>query len=139
MPKLSATIALNLKRFRELTGLSQEELGEKAGVERGTIARLESGKGKAGFDTVGKLAAVLRLEETDLFTVEGERLVEHPVEECYRRIGERLTLQSRRTPREDCLTYLTDIGVRADLVAMIRESVEKLEADKQRKNKKTQS
>lgn len=34
-----------LRRVRESVGLSQDELGEAAGVGRATIARIESGKG----------------------------------------------------------------------------------------------
>lgn len=34
-----------VRKAREITGLSQDELAERAGVGRATLARLESGKG----------------------------------------------------------------------------------------------
>ena len=55
-----------LKQIRERQFLTQKELGEKAGISRITIARLEGAGEDARFSTVKKLAAALGVEPADL-------------------------------------------------------------------------
>jgi len=43
MSKQKENVAKNIKRWREKEGLSQEELGEKLGLSRATIASYEQG------------------------------------------------------------------------------------------------
>lgn len=45
-----------VRKAREVTGLSQDELAERAGVGRATLARLESGKGKPRRATIIAIA-----------------------------------------------------------------------------------
>lgn len=59
-----------LKRLRILAALSQGELAQKAGIQRGTVNRLENG-GEAAMTTVRKLASALACEPRDL--IEPER------------------------------------------------------------------
>jgi XRE family transcriptional regulator, aerobic/anaerobic benzoate catabolism transcriptional regulator len=55
-----------LKRIRESRLLTQRQLAEKAGVSQVTIARIETGPGMAQLSTVGKLAAALGCEPSEL-------------------------------------------------------------------------
>jgi transcriptional regulator with XRE-family HTH domain len=62
-PTLAATPAL--LHWRMQRGLIQQQLAQRAGVDRATVARLEAG-GQARMDTVGKLAAALEVTPGDL-------------------------------------------------------------------------
>ena len=55
-----------IKAVREKRGLTQEALAEKAGVSRGYLARLETGRHDPAVSTVEKLAKALRVKVTDL-------------------------------------------------------------------------
>ena len=59
-------VAANRKRV----GLTQDGLADAAGVSRDTVARIESGALGASFETVGKLAAALKVDFAELFTAE---------------------------------------------------------------------
>jgi XRE family transcriptional regulator, aerobic/anaerobic benzoate catabolism transcriptional regulator len=59
-----------LKRIRESRLLTQRELAEKAGISQVTVARIETGPGRAQLSTVRKLAAALECEPIELV---GER------------------------------------------------------------------
>jgi predicted transcriptional regulator len=56
----------HLKRLREGRFLTQEELAERSGVSRPTIARLESSGDDARLKTIRKLAEALGVEPTEL-------------------------------------------------------------------------
>lgn len=66
MAKLLESFAVNLVSLRKKKGLTQEELGEKAKITRQSIARYEVRLGAPTFETVGDLARVFGVEETDL-------------------------------------------------------------------------
>ena len=59
-------LANRIKALREQRGLSQEALAAKAGVSRGYLARLETGRHDPTVGTVEKLAKALRVKLTDL-------------------------------------------------------------------------
>ena len=61
MPKVPS-----LKRIRESRFLTQQELADKSGVHRVTIANLEGGQEEARFSTIRKLAAALEVEPVAL-------------------------------------------------------------------------
>ena len=61
------TFRWELKKYRQLKGLTQEQLGEMVGVRRETIVRLEAGK----YNPSLKLA------------VDISRAVEAPIEEIF--------------------------------------------------------
>ena len=48
----------NLKHYREIKNMSQEELAEKAGISRVTISLLETGK-----QTIAKSNTIVRLAD----------------------------------------------------------------------------
>jgi transcriptional regulator with XRE-family HTH domain len=56
----------SLRRVRESRLLTQQELANRAGVHRVTIASLETTSGAARFSTVRKLAAALEVEPSEL-------------------------------------------------------------------------
>ena len=61
MPKVP-----NLKRVRESRFLTQQDLSERSGVSRPTIARLESPGDEARLTTVRKLAEALGVNPAEL-------------------------------------------------------------------------
>ncbi len=58
--------AANLRRERKRVGLSQEALGERAGLHRTAIGLLERGERLPRIDTLIKLAQALPVEAADL-------------------------------------------------------------------------
>ena len=63
-----------LKALRIEHALTQEELAEKAGVTRNTVARLERNESEPYMPTVRKLAAALEVHPRELTTPsEGSR------------------------------------------------------------------
>jgi transcriptional regulator with XRE-family HTH domain len=55
-------IGMRIKALREKRGLSQEELAGRAGLSRGYLARLETGRHEPTLTTLGKLAKALRVK-----------------------------------------------------------------------------
>lgn len=60
-----------LREYRERAVLSQDELAEKAGLSRQTVARIEAGK-PAMPKNIRKLAAALGVEPAALLAPKGE-------------------------------------------------------------------
>jgi len=56
----------NLRRCRRLSGLSQEELGERAALHRTEIGKLEKGERLARIDTLVRLAGAMAIPAEDL-------------------------------------------------------------------------
>ncbi|HEY1294208.1 MAG TPA: helix-turn-helix transcriptional regulator [Chloroflexota bacterium] len=56
----------SLRRVRESKLLTQQELADRAGVHRVTIASLETTSAAARFSTVRKLAAALEVDPSEL-------------------------------------------------------------------------
>lgn len=63
-----------LRRFRTASGVSQEELALRAGVDRTFISRLERGERQPTITTLISIADALGVSATDLV---GETEVEH--------------------------------------------------------------
>ncbi len=59
-------LALNLRRMRNLRGLSQEELAARADLDRTYISALERCVYGASIDVVDRLARVLEVEAAEL-------------------------------------------------------------------------
>ena len=64
---LRAVVALNLRRLRQERGLSQEELADRAEVNRNYVGMLEREENAATVDTLEKLAAVLEVDPVAFF------------------------------------------------------------------------
>jgi transcriptional regulator with XRE-family HTH domain len=62
----AAYMAANLKRCRAAAGISQGEVGERAGLHRTEVGLLERGSRTPKIDTLIKLAAALEIEPREL-------------------------------------------------------------------------
>lgn len=60
------TLATNLKRLRSATGLSQEELADRAGLHRTYISSVERGRRNVTLDNIFALASALDVEASEL-------------------------------------------------------------------------
>lgn len=57
-----------LKEFRELHGISQEELSERSGLSRTTISKIENNEEiNVNIKTVAKIAAVFDVAPSEIF------------------------------------------------------------------------
>lgn len=83
-----------IREARKVTGLTQQELAERAGVPRQSIARWEHGAVDPGFDTVRKL---LRSCGYDL------SLIRYEPDET---VDDRLSGKRQLTPQERLLALL---------------------------------
>ena len=64
--EIREALALNLRKLRQARGLSQEELADRAEIDRTYISSLERCVYAASIDVVDKLARVLGVEAADL-------------------------------------------------------------------------
>ena len=71
-------IARNIKKYRNLAGITQAELSERIGVSHEFIRRNESKKGKKSFsvDTVWKIAIALDIDPGKLFEIDMDELIQ---------------------------------------------------------------
>lgn len=65
--KLREIVARNLRQIRHAKGLSQEELADRAGINRNYVGMLESEQHGATVDMLEKLALALDVEPTVFF------------------------------------------------------------------------
>ncbi len=63
---MRALFAKNLRRLRNDKHLSQEELADRASINRGYMSDLENGRYSATVITIGKLAEALEVEPAAL-------------------------------------------------------------------------
>jgi transcriptional regulator with XRE-family HTH domain len=64
---LRETVARNLRRLRRSKGLSQEELANRAGINRNYVGMLEREENSATVDMLEKLADVLNVDPIEFF------------------------------------------------------------------------
>jgi transcriptional regulator with XRE-family HTH domain len=65
-PAITAAVGERLRRRREQDGLSQERLGEIAGVDRGYVSLVERGKVNPTVTTLVRLAAAMGMNPGEL-------------------------------------------------------------------------
>jgi transcriptional regulator with XRE-family HTH domain len=65
--RLRETVARNLRRLRQAKGLSQEELADRAGINRNYVGMLEREQHAATIDMLEKLAEVLETDPVEFF------------------------------------------------------------------------
>lgn len=65
--RLRETVARNLRRLRQAKGLSQEELADRADINRNYVGMLEREQHAATIDMLEKLAAVLDSDPVEFF------------------------------------------------------------------------
>lgn len=65
--RLREIVARNLRRLRHAKGLSQEELADRAGINRNYVGMLEREENAATVDMLEKLAEVLEIDPIAFF------------------------------------------------------------------------
>lgn len=67
-------IRYNIKKYREIANLTQQELADKCGLSMNYIAKIESNKMKKGFSivTIGRIADALGIDIKNLFNEKNE-------------------------------------------------------------------
>jgi transcriptional regulator with XRE-family HTH domain len=65
--RLRETVARNLRRLRQAKGLSQEELADRADINRNYVGMLEREQHAATIDMLEKLADVLESDPVEFF------------------------------------------------------------------------
>jgi transcriptional regulator with XRE-family HTH domain len=79
---------MELKKYRRIAGLTQQQLAKKAGVHKSVISRLESGeRSTASYESVVRIARVLNLKPEELIPVPETDTPD--IEPTNRRDGER--------------------------------------------------
>ena len=71
--EITASFCKNLKKYRELSDYTQQQLGEKTGYTVGFISELETGKKKPSYETVAVIAGVLEVSMDQLTYGEGKQ------------------------------------------------------------------
>jgi transcriptional regulator with XRE-family HTH domain len=61
------TFGRNMRSRRKELGLSQEELGDRAGLEQSYISNVEAGTRNVSIDNIARIARALRLDIEILF------------------------------------------------------------------------
>jgi transcriptional regulator with XRE-family HTH domain len=87
LDRLSASLAANLRRFREARGLTQQQLSEASGVPRPTLAHLETGSANPTLSVLARVAQALTVSMEQLVSESeaafdfhaAESLVQHEV------------------------------------------------------------
>jgi transcriptional regulator with XRE-family HTH domain len=69
--EIREVLALNLRTLRRARGLSQEELADRAAVDRTYVSALERCVFGAGIDVVDRLARALGVRTADLLRAPG--------------------------------------------------------------------
>lgn len=71
---MAANLAENLRRLREAGGLTQQELSERSGVPRPTLAHLESGAANPTLSVLARVAQALSVPMEELVRAEASFL-----------------------------------------------------------------
>ncbi|MBO6088556.1 helix-turn-helix transcriptional regulator [bacterium] len=58
----------NIKKFRKIKGITQNELAELAGIEVKSLSLIETGKGFISAKNLEKLSSILNVSFSDLFS-----------------------------------------------------------------------
>lgn len=69
--RLRHVLAANVRRERLARGLSQEELGDAAGLSQNYISRIESALPATSIDSIEQLAIALAINASDLLVAPG--------------------------------------------------------------------
>lgn len=92
------TLSTNLKKFRAASGLTQEQVWEKAAISKSSYTSYEAGKGMPSGDKVVALAKVLGVTTDELLLDEEELSVSEDLAPILKRF-EALPLEIRHQAR----------------------------------------
>ncbi len=110
MTSLRQTFAQNLREFRLLRGLSQEEVGQRIGSDRTSVSRIERLAPNLTVDKVILLAEALNVSLARMLTADAARLKDIPAFETPGRLG-----QAIRKRRVELGLSQREVGDRAGL------------------------
>ena len=66
MPNIKATFGLRVRKLREADGISQEDLAEKAGLDRSYVSSVERGERNISLENIERLAKPRKISICDL-------------------------------------------------------------------------
>jgi len=66
-------LGANVRRYRKLAGMSQEELSLESGMKRSYVSDLERGTRNPSVRALGRLADALGVEPSELLQLKGEK------------------------------------------------------------------
>lgn len=95
---MGQTIGARIREARKIKGLTQKELGEKAGIAEPTIRRYELGKLNPKMETIQKIAAALGVSWLDLMP--REALNANTIEDFAKDNGELAQELVQQLPKE---------------------------------------
>jgi transcriptional regulator with XRE-family HTH domain len=67
MADINEQVGFNIRAIREARGLSQEELGDLAGLHRAYIGQIERGEKNIGLKNLEKIAKALGVNPREIF------------------------------------------------------------------------
>ncbi len=68
--KLRGVVAKNLRELRKAKGLSQEELADRAAIDRNYVGIVERSANSVSVDVLEKLAAALEVDPSEFFRLD---------------------------------------------------------------------
>ena len=81
---LKEVLGKNIKRYRKIKGLSQEQLSEFLNISQQTLSKIESGKNFLTSETLEKIPHILGVNAYELFMDGGEYTSDNVLEDINR-------------------------------------------------------
>lgn len=69
MNRYKETIGNNIKKYREMSGIKQEELAERIGISQSTLSGYENGTREANYEKICLICKELSIEPNELFSL----------------------------------------------------------------------
>lgn len=110
-------LSIVLKQLREEKGYTIEELAKKAGIGRGTVGDIETGKSKSTIKTLNKIASALELtssEKDKLFSSFLGRNVDSSLDPRVAQLNKRELSQYEKAMNEASLFFNDEATSEAD-------------------------
>lgn len=67
MSQVNVLVGQNVRKYRKMKGLTQEQLASQAGITSEYVSRIENGKENPTVDVLFKISVVLGIEVRDMF------------------------------------------------------------------------
>ncbi|MDR1973035.1 MAG: helix-turn-helix transcriptional regulator [Treponema sp.] len=111
MTDLRELLAANIKEYRRILGISQEDLAERAGTSTTHIGNIEIGRRFPSTEMLTRIAGALGVDTTELFskekaqiitvqTVSLERLYQSILEDFEKVVAARVSALKRENPAD---------------------------------------
>ena len=106
MSQVVEVIANNIKRLRDIKGLSQKEIYTGSGIPQGQYSRIENGKVEPSVSTLDKLSKVLKVSISEFF------ITNDVIEEVNLSLLEKVKLINKLAPDEQqALLKMIDLAI----------------------------